>query len=367
MKVSVSLANDEKKARGNGCGFLYMTGDRRRVTDATTPTTDSTPMLRAMSPSHATMATSERPVVFYHLCAITTALIWSFSYIHIIWLDQYVTPLQMVLVRHYFYAPALILLWVWRKPQLKQISSKQWLLISAIAIASGIGYHFPLAWGAEKGANASLIGLIIATIPVHVGWLAWIILKEKLTVQRIVGLSFGLAGVTVVLVGRLLISDNAAPVADIAATHIVATCAIIIAAMVGGLNNVMTRRAKDFIHPIDLVCISGTIGVTICFLLTPFASVGDLAAMPALGWWAAFYLGVPAIAVAYMCWFTALSGSLPAVSVAMYLFIPCVLSATWAWLWQNNQIGLPFFIGAALVLGGLLAGLPRHERRQATS
>ncbi|MGI9014525.1 MAG: hypothetical protein ACR2GY_09780 [Phycisphaerales bacterium] len=59
-----------------------------------------------------------------------------------------------------------------------------------------------------------------------------------------------------------------------------------------------------------------------------------------------------------------LGGQLPAVTVAMYLFISCILSATWAWLWQDNTINWEFFLGAGLILAGLLAGI---EPKQPTA
>lgn len=274
---------------------------------------------------------------------------WSFSFIHIVWLAESANPVQMVIARNYFAAPVLAVLWWWRRPRIRGLSRTQWALIIGIALASGPIYHLPLHWGGSEGrAQASLIGLIIATIPIHVGWLAWITLGESLTWQRMVGLLLGLGGIFVVLGGTrgldLLPAEVAGPIA------------VTVAAVIAAFAMVMTRGSRHVFNPLDLACVASTIGLLICVVATPFSSMESLAHMPLRGVWSAFYLGFFGIGLAYVCWFTALSGGLPAASVAMYLFVPCVLSAVWAWLWQDNQIGLPFFAGAAMVLVGLIIG-----------
>ncbi|MGI9015011.1 MAG: DMT family transporter [Phycisphaerales bacterium] len=301
-----------------------------------------------------------RPIWFSHVFAAATAFIWSFSYIHIIWLAEYVTPLQLVILRNLFFLPGVIALWIMRRPTVRGRSTAQWLIIIAVGCASGPLYHYPVAWGGDEGrTNASLIGLIIATVPVHVGWLAWLLLREPLTLRRILGLVLGLLGVMTVLAGHLF--DDAITTT----TTLMGVLAVVASAIIGGLNTVATRAARRSLHPLDLLCLAGTVGIIIALALTPFADVTSMSAIPLLGWWASFYLGFIAIAVAYACWYTALGGSLPAVSIAMYLFVPCVLSALWAWLWQDNHIGWEFFVGAALVLAGLLAGMERRPEGDA--
>lgn len=302
------------------------------------------------SPTLAVMphpAPSSRSVWFYHAMALTTALIWSFSYIHVIWLSEHVSPTQLVGLRMNFFGLAIVAIWLWRRPKLSGFTLRHWLLIIAIGLVGGPGYHLMLAWGAaENRIEASLMGLIIATVPIHVGWLAWLALGERLTLQRITALALGLGGILLVVYGQF---------GEIAFWQpaIAGPVAVTIAAMLGALNTVMSRGARTIISPLDLLAISGVFSVVACLAYQPFVNMGDVLDMPWTGWWAAFYLGIPAIGVAYFAWFMAVSG-LPAVSVAMYLFLTSVLSAFWAWLWQGNQLGWPYVLGSALVLSGLL-------------
>jgi len=287
------------------------------------------------------------------MLALGTALVWSFSYIHIVWLAESANPVQMVIVRNWMVSPVVAALWIAVRPRVRGLSWKEWALVATIAFASGPVYHLPLHWGGSEGrTNASLIGLIIATIPVHIGWLAWVILRESLTWRRVLGFLFGLGGIFVVLGGRDI---------DLAPEHLEGPLAVTLAAVIAAFNVVLTRGARASFRPLELACLATTIAIVACLLATPFADMGALASMPFRGWWSAFYLGFFGIGVAYVLWFTALSGGLPAGSVAMYLFVPCVLSALWAWLWQDNQIGPAFFGGAGLVLVGLLVGASQRQ------
>jgi drug/metabolite transporter (DMT)-like permease len=300
-----------------------------------------------------------RSAWFYHLMAILTIVIWSFSYLHIIWLAERVTPLRLTLLRYDFFAPAVAGLLLWRRPRLRGLRARQWWLILAIAIASGPGYYLPLSWGADDGRiSASLMGLIIATVPIHVGWMAWLALGEKPTWRRAVGLILGIGGLAIVILSGS--KSN-----GLSASGLAGPLAVMFCALVAALNTVLVRASRTTLGPLDLVAVSGAIGVVMCLAIHPWAGMNQVAEMPWSGWWQSFYLGFVAIGVGYVTWFAAVSG-LPAGSVALYLFVPSVLSALWAWLWQGNQIGWPYVIGSLLVMVGLVIGVRRTRAEART-
>jgi len=288
-----------------------------------------------------------RPVWFYHAMALITVVIWSWSYVHVVWLADAVGPGGLVALRMDSFALALIPLWIIRRPTLRHLTSRQWAFLIVVGLVSYPGYHLPLAWGgSEQRTEAALIGLIIATIPVHAGWLAWLLLRERLTPMNIVALLLGLLGVTTVVVGRSGI-DALAP------NQLAGPIAVTIAAVMGAGIATLNRGARHLLKPIDLVTVAGTIGVLASLALHADLRMDELRAMNLVNWWQVFFLGFIAIGFCYITWVTALSG-LRTVNVAMYLFLAAVLSATWGWLFQDNEIGPSFFIGAAFVLAGLL-------------
>lgn len=300
-----------------------------------------------------------RSLLFYHAMALVTCLLWSFSYMHVIWLSQYAEPVGVVALRFDFFAIAVVGLWIWRRPRLRDFTGRQWVLLVVAGFVSGPGYHLPLAWaGGDGRIDAALMGLIIATIPVHAGWLAWVALGERLNWAKGLGLLLGLSGVMVVIIGRnggidFLPNQLAGPIAT--------TVAAILGAGIATVN----RASRTVCGPLDFVAVTGAIGVVLVLVIHPFAGLDVLPVDRWQVWWAGFYLGFVALGIAYVTWVTALSG-LETVTVAMYLFLTSVLSALWGWIWQDNEIGWPFAAGAALVLAGLATGAGLWKRRPAT-
>jgi drug/metabolite transporter (DMT)-like permease len=308
---------------------------------------------------------THRPVWFYHAMALVTVIVWSFSYVHLVALAHYVSPAQLVVLRFEFSAAALAGILIWRRPKFSGLGWRDWILICAIGLASGPLYHLVLAWSAaEHRINASLMGLIIATIPIYVGILAWIFLGEKPTLRRVAGLALGVGGVAIVIVSR---AGNHAisspPLSEVSTglgenVTLAGPLAVTLAAILAAVNTVMSRAARHAVGPVDLTALSGLIAISVCLAIHPFANMHAVLNMPWQGWWAAFYLGFIAIGLANLSWYAAVAG-LQAGSVAMYLFVPSVLSALWAWLWQNNEIGWGYIAGSALVLLGLVTGASR--------
>ncbi|MEM7230009.1 MAG: DMT family transporter [Planctomycetota bacterium] len=297
-----------------------------------------------------------RPVWFYHAMALFTVLVWSWSYVHVIWLTEAVGPSALVALRMDSFGIALLVLWIWRRPKLRHITRRQWVYLIIVGFVSYPGYHFPLAWGADNGrTDAALIGLIIATIPVHAGWLAWLVLRERINGLAIIALSLGLVGVATVVIGR---NGTGGLRPDTIAGPLAITFSSIMGAGIATLN----RGARHILKPMDLVAVGGVIGFLMSTVLHFPADAAEFRGLSLANYWQIFFLGFIAIGICYVTWITALSG-LRTVNVAIYLFLAAILSALWGFLFQGNEIGLEFFIGAVFVLAGLLTMVATTPRR----
>lgn len=288
-----------------------------------------------------------RPIWFYHALALITVLIWSLSFLHIIILNEAIDPVSLVVLRKDIFAIGLIALLLWRRPKLSHLTRRQWGLVIAMSLVAGPMYHFTFAWSTGEGRiDVALLGLIIATVPIHTGWLGWLFLKEKLTLIKVIALALGVLGVITVIFGRsgridLLPEEMAGPIG--------AMCAAMLAA--GG--SILTRACRKALGPLDLFSVTGAI---LLITIVPFHAMTDfqrIGEMSPLGWWAAVYLGVFGSGIAYFAWVAALSG-LQALNVAMYLFLASILAALWGWIFRGETIGWPFALGGVLVLTGLV-------------
>ncbi len=304
------------------------------------------PENKPQTPS-SSVTSPPRPLWFYHALALVTVLIWSFSFLHIINLNEVIDPVSLVVLRKDIFAIGLIALLLWRRPKLSHLTRNDWFLVIAMSLVAGPMYHFTFAWSTGDGRiDVALLGLILSTVPIHTGWLGWLFLKEKLTLIKVCALALGLLGVITVIVGRsgrvdLLPEEMAGPIG--------AMCAAMFAA--GG--TILTRACRSVLGPLDLFSVTGVI---LLITVAPFHVVTDfqrISEMGPQGWWAAVYLGVFGSGIAYFAWVAALSG-LQALNVAMYLFLACVLAALWGWIFRGETIGWPFALGGVLVLTGLV-------------
>ena len=96
-------------------------------------------------------AAPSRPAWFYHAMALCTVLVWSFSFLHIIILNEAVDPVTVVVLRKDIFALLLIGLFIWRRPKLRHLTRRQWILVLAMSLVSGPLYHFTFANASGEG------------------------------------------------------------------------------------------------------------------------------------------------------------------------------------------------------------------------
>jgi len=311
------------------------------------------------SPSDAS-----KPLWVYHLLALCTITIWSFSFLFIVWVNEFLTPAGVVVGRKLIFGVFVLALLVWRRPNVRGLSLRDWAIVVVVAIVAGPMYHLIFAWSAGQTASGepridtALLGLIIATVPVHTAWLARLFLGERMHFIKIIALVLGLGGVALVILGRYGRIDL------LPREHLEGPIGVTIAAIVGGGIAVCTRAARKVYGPFDLVAVSGVLIVLMCAAFAPIAEMHRFASMPAIGWVGIGFLGLFGSGVAFVTWATALRG-LQAATAATYLFMASVLGAIWAWIFRGQTIGWPFVPGAVMVFAGLLL-MARYARSEIT-
>ncbi len=88
------------------------------------------------------------------------------------------------------------------KKQIRIPNKKEFLYIILVSITGVLGHHYFLSVGLTQ-TTASNSGLVLGTVPLFTAILATIMLKEKLSLIKIIGIVFGLLGVsTVILIGN---------------------------------------------------------------------------------------------------------------------------------------------------------------------
>jgi len=290
-----------------------------------------------------------------HLMAFGAVFFWSGVFVLIRYMrhDEGVGPVALYLLRFDLVALAVLLIWPFHPPRLGKLRVGQWAGLVGVAMLAAPVYQVLQMWGAT-GAKAGLMGMMIATTPVHVTWLGVLLLGERLRVRQSVAIVLGFTGVALPIVwdGGLGFESLKYPLALLG-------CAIIAAA-----NTLYLRSMRHTASAWDVVSVMFVVAVVASQPLMGWIDVGEWTGLSARGWAAAVYLATVGQLLPMWLWAMALR-RLPASTVAFYQFLMMTLAGTWGWLLRSEPMVWVDVVGIALVAGGLTlnARRPRNPRR----
>jgi len=192
--------------------------------------------------------------------------------------------------------------------------------------------------------DASEAAIIAYTMPVWATMIAWPVLGERPTWQRLAGLALGLSGVTLLMGGAL-------------ETGILAkwpgVLAILGTALMFATGTVVTKRWPVQMAPVPLLAWQLAIGMApIPFISLAFETI-DLGRVTWVGWACLFYLAVLGQVAAYLSWFRALR-VLPAGTAAIGSLLVPVIGVLSSGLLLGEPVGARQLTALALTLGGVV-------------
>jgi probable blue pigment (indigoidine) exporter len=215
-----------------------------------------------------------------------------------------------------------------------------WWWRSLVLGFMNIGLFFVLLFIAATRLPGGLTATIGAIQPLVVILFAWVILKERPTLQKIGLACLGLAGVALVVVTQIAQLDPVGVLAICGAT----------VAMAGG-----TVLTKKWGRPVSLLSFTGWQLVAGGMLLLPAALI--LEGLPSaitprqgLGF---LYLGAVNTGLAYCLWFRGI-GRLPASTMPMLGLLSPIVAISLGYLLLQQHMMLPQIFGVSLVLGSVV-------------
>ncbi len=220
-------------------------------------------------------------------------------------------------------------------------------------------YHLSLNYG-EQFISAGAASLIIATIPIFVVILAFIFLKEHISLKVGLGIMISLAGVVV-------ISLWGDPDTNIEINYIYAAFAVVLASFVGAVYTIIGKKLLQRYTGFSLTAYAflfGNLG------LIPFIRISLIDQVSSLSievWTAVLFLACFPTVVAYSLWYMVLHMK-PASELSAYLYVTPVLSTMLSTLFFGMRITIYYILGGVLVLSGLyIVNRKKRKRKHATS
>lgn len=280
-----------------------------------------------------------------YLEALFAAIVWGASFIatKIALLD--VSPITIVWLRFGMGVIVLGLILALRKSFTLPDKKDAWYF--ALLGFLGITFHQWLQSNGLQTSEAGTTAWIVATTPVFMGILGWLVLKEMLDGIKILGIAAAFIGVLLVVsdgnLGSIAIGKFGAP----------GDALILVSAVNWSIFSALSRRGLR-LYPAGLmifhVMLSGWLFTSILF-----AGGGHFTELPALsfeGWLGVAFLGIFCSGLAYIAWYDALQ-ALSTAETGAFLYIEPLVAMVVAFLLLGEPITAASLIGGAIILFGV--------------
>jgi drug/metabolite transporter (DMT)-like permease len=222
----------------------------------------------------------------------------------------------------------------------------------------GITFHQWLQANGLVTSQATTTGWIVATTPVFMALLGWLVLKEKLSWSQVAGIGLSIIGVLLVVTrGNLtwFTSGKLGTVGDFL---------IVLSAPNWAIFSVLSRRGLKKYPAVLMMFYVMTFGWLFSSLI--FLAKGGLKQIgyiPGDGWVGIAFLGILCSGVAYIFWYDALQ-SLPVAQTGAFLYLEPVVTMIVAAFMLKERLYFVTFLGGALILAGVWMINHRKERRK---
>ena len=268
--------------------------------------------------------------------------IWGGMYVVVKVVVSVIPPLELVWLRYLVAIAALVAIGLITR-QSWRIRKRDVLLIVAIGT---IGYAISIVTQ-EAGtmlSTAQMGAIITSSTPAFMTIFAWFILKERPTLRQGFSTVLATVGVLCIIgVGKIDFSSQLGGIS------------LLIAALTWALMSVLIKRVPSDYSQIGVITYSILVAI---ILLTPFV----LPRLHELDWvqighpkiWGGLlYLGLISTAGGFLLWNRGLQ-LLNVSGGGLFFFLQPLVGTLLGWLLLGETIGAMFWIGAALILTGVL-------------
>jgi drug/metabolite transporter (DMT)-like permease len=211
----------------------------------------------------------------------------------------------------------------------------------------GIAFHQWLQSNGLVTAQASTSAWIVASTPIFMALLGWLVLREELGMTATLGIAMAAFGVLLV-VSR---GDLSAVAAGRFGTR--GDFLVLLSSPNWAVFSVLSRKGlRRYASALMMfwVMLTGWLFTTVLFFAGP--GLSDLAHLTSRGWMAVLFLGILCSGVAYVFWYDALR-ELPASEVGAYLYIEPLIAVGIAAVLLGESVTLATLAGGLAILLGV--------------
>ncbi|MEW5938430.1 MAG: DMT family transporter [Chloroflexota bacterium] len=232
----------------------------------------------------------------------------------------------------------------------KQFALPSWSDLAYLALLGflGVTFHQWLQATGLQTAQATTTAWIVASTPVFIAILGWLVLKEKMGWTRVGGIALAAFGVL------LIVSKGDFAALFTGREGTVGDFLIFVSAVNWAVFSILSRRELPR-HPaarmMFYVMLTGWL-FTCVWILGFGPGLSELPHLTGRGWGAILMLGIFGSGLAYIAWYDALQ-ALPASQLGAFLNIEPLVTTLLAALMINEPITPVALIGGAIIIFGV--------------
>lgn len=276
-------------------------------------------------------------------CLGALALLWGLAFVGIKEALHELSPTTLTLLR-FAIADLTLLVVAAALPAARPTFPKgqRWRLLALAATGVPL-YHLPLNWG-ETRTTAQVASLIVAMAPVLLAIGGVVLLGERMTTQRILGIGAAFAGVVVLTLG----TPQSATVRITPA----GVLAVAIAPIAWTAYTLVAKPLLRIAQPLQVTTTTLLLGSLTLLPLFSGATVDEVRAAGATTWWWALLLGIGSSVVGYLL-FVWLIQHVDASESGIVLYLVPIVGVTASGILLDEPLGWAVAVAAVLVVGGL--------------
>ena len=279
------------------------------------------------------------------LKALFSVIVWGASFVATKVALGYAAPITIVWLRFAMGVVILGLAVIFRG-QFSFPQGKDWGYFALLGFL-GITFHQWLQSTGLVTAQATTTGWIVASSPIFMALLGFIILKESLRWEQVLGIMLATFGVLLVVTkGNLstLANGQFGTPGDILVLISAVNWAVFSALSRSGLQR---HRATNMMF---YIMTFGWLFTSILFFAT--SSLQPISQIPLNGWLAISFLGIFCSGIAYIFWYDALQ-TLPVAQTGAFLYIEPIVTVIVAAVILHERLLLATILGGITILIGV--------------
>ena len=281
-----------------------------------------------------------------YVYVLVTVLTWSHAFVAIKYCLRYVTPWELLLLRH---VPAALVFCAYlgarrSSHELRQIlrdDGVRFLLLGAAAVT---GYHLALNMGSQVIPSGT-VSLVIGSSPVFTLVMAALLIRERPALWQISGVIIAFAG--------LYVCIRFGGGKDVDLRYVSGALVLLLSPFFASIHTTLSRPLSRKYGALNTTAFTIVLGTVPLLAGADADLIRKAAALPAGFWAADLFLGLGCTAFAYLLWTKALQ-VMEATKVAVFLYLIPVLGIAWGWLYLDEPVSWWLVAGAALVIFGVV-------------